>query len=149
MLATNEAEHAKLIPNGQVEAQTFWDNTFNDPNDYMKIYKQDIVYDLMEKEQIDEIRKVKWVSGYDKYCESVSNLSLQKNINKKLKCIETPNEDKQRWTAKFLADPHGFDTIKTQFFALDVKKLAQKEIKETAFWSTLIQNNFSQKGLIP
>ena len=147
MLATNEEEHAKLIPNGQVDSQTFWDRTFNDPNDYMKIYKQDIVYDLMEKEQIDEIRKVKWASGYDKYCHSVNNLSLPKNLAKKLKCIETPVEDKQRWTAKFLADQHGFDTIKTQFFALDVKKLAQKEIKETAFWSTLIQNNFSQKGL--
>ena len=89
------------------------------------------------------------MSGYDKYYRGVSNLFLQKNLHKKLKCIETPKADKDRWTAKFLADAHGFDRIKTQFFALDVKRLAQKDIKETAFWSTLIQNNFSQKGLNP
>ena len=49
MLATNEAEHEKLIPIGQVDSREFWKQTFDDPNDYMKIYKQDIVYDLMEK----------------------------------------------------------------------------------------------------
>ena len=40
MLATNEAEHEKLIPTGREDSQTFWNQTFNDQNDYMKIYKQ-------------------------------------------------------------------------------------------------------------
>ena len=33
----------------------------------------------MEKQQIDEIRKVKWAAGYDKYYKVVEDLSLQKN----------------------------------------------------------------------
>ena len=37
----------------------------------MKIYKQEIIYDLMEKENIDEIRRIQWSFGYDKYYRNV------------------------------------------------------------------------------
>ena len=71
MLATNKDVHKEMIPKGNEASAAFWEQTFEDPNEYMKMYKQDIVYDLMEKEPIDEIRKVKWVAGYDGCYEKV------------------------------------------------------------------------------
>ena len=58
----------------------------------------------MEKEEIDEIRKVKFSFGFDKYYKEVINLSHPGHVHKKLKCIETPSEKKREWTVKFLAD---------------------------------------------
>ena len=71
MLATNEDVHKLMIPRGNEASAAFWHQTFEDQNEYMKMYKQAIVFDLMEKEPIDEIRKVKWVAGYDGYYEKV------------------------------------------------------------------------------
>ena len=93
MLATNEKVHQSLMPSDN--GNDFWTNTFEDPNPYRKIYKQDIIYDLMETGDIDEIRRIQWIDGFEKY----------KNIQPKdLKCIKTEDEDKQKWKQKFLAD---------------------------------------------
>lgn len=71
MLATNKLVHSGLLPSGSEDPATFWSQTFNDRNAYMKIYKQEIIYDLMEKENIDEIRRIQWSFGYDKYYRNV------------------------------------------------------------------------------
>ena len=141
MLATNEKVHERLLPTGEQNAQQFWNETFNDPNEYMKIYKQDIIYDLMEKDGIDDIRRVKWIHGFDGYYASVYDNP------KTLRCIQTEPQKKRQWTEKFLADNQGFNYIKDKFFALRVKQLVQEQLKETAFWSTLMQNNFEEKKL--
>ena len=69
MLATNKKVHESLMPSDNVS--DFWRNTFDDPNPYRKIYKQDIIYDLMETGNIDEIRRIQWLDGFKKYMASV------------------------------------------------------------------------------
>ena len=73
ILATNEVEYDKLLPNTQNAAQKaqFWRDTFNDTNEYKKIYKQEIILDLMENLDVDEERRVKWKFGYSQYKENV------------------------------------------------------------------------------
>ena len=91
MLATNVEEHNKLLANR--ENPNFWDDAFNDPNEFKKIYKQEIIYDLIEKENVDDIRRVRWINGYDK----------NKDIEpRSLHSIHTEKFKKDEWADKFL-----------------------------------------------
>lgn len=64
-------------------------------------------------------------------------------------CIVTDDASKKRWTDKFLKDAHGFKHIKDMFFRQPVNQIAQEHLKDTAFWATLIQNNFEGANLKP
>ena len=62
MLATNQSTYQSLLPGDAIADSTkFWNNAFNDPNKFKKMYKQDIIYDILEKEKdksVDQIRRV-------------------------------------------------------------------------------------------
>jgi len=51
-----------LLPGDAIADSTkFWNNAVNDPNKFKKMYKQDIIYDILEKEKdksVDQIRRV-------------------------------------------------------------------------------------------
>ena len=57
---------------------------------------------------------------------------------------ETIKLDKEKWIAAFLKDRQlGFKKIYEKFLALNVVELSSvDQVKETAFWVTLIQRNF-------
>ena len=85
----------------------------------MKMYKQNIIYDLMEKGKIDEIRRVHWKGGYSIYNQIVKPkemLNIPKNENTRSNLANS----KRDWNLKFLADAKGFEDIKQRFLDTNV-----------------------------
>ena len=149
MLATNKKMYDDVLE--FVEAQEGdniqWDKIMTHENTFIKQYKHEIIFDIMERRDTEYNRKLLNVTGFD-----LSFKKPEESNIPRLKSVQTVVEQapKQAWSEKFLTQD-GFSNVLAKVLSKNVEDLIdanksaeikEEDIMDMAFWLTLIENNF-------
>ena len=149
MLATNKKMYDDVLEfvDAQEGDSIQWDKIMTHKNTFIKQYKHEIIFDIMERRNTEYNRKLQQVTGFDLSFKTPEQSNLER-----LKSVQTVIEQapKQAWSEKFLMQ-EGFSNILDKVLAFNVEDLIDEErsaeqreidIMDMAFWLTLIENNF-------
>ena len=116
-------------------------------NPFIKQYRHEIIFDIMERRDTEYNRKLQKVTGFDLTFRRPEESNIPR-----LKSVQTVVEQapKQAWSEKFLTQD-GFSNVLQKILNKNVEELIDEErsvderqidIMDMAFWLTLIENNF-------